>query len=393
MMLRRVVCLAALAALLAVRADGALVTNFAASYAQYAACVGSSADFDSDLDIDAIDFLMWQRGMGSSGLFIANLGDANRDGFVGAPDFSLWKSQLGGTAPIADSACFKLFFDPQGIVNGTVTVVIDAPTASPGQTRFPLSGGDFGIADAHPAYIVSAGQPTVSTTPTGQRLTAKVSFIARNPSNPPLEPITLFGYQASDGLPSLGLGGVQASFQFVGDDFIRVRESTTGVFTLFDETQLDDVFLPFIGTATLEINQATGTARIANRSATPIELSQYEISTPSGRLNLAGWLSLADQGQNFDEDPGASAFRIGELHAGGAAPLQPGQVFELGGIFNTGGPPPRDVRFVYTALDHALAPGIVNYDPPPIMAVPEPHAGLLLAGAALAACGHARRRR
>jgi len=381
--------LALLAALVAVRAQAALVTDFAASYALYSACVGNAADFDSDLDIDGVDFLMWQRGMGKNGLFITSSGDANRDGVVGTPDFSLWKSQLGGAAPVADSVCFKLYFDPQGIVNGSVTVVIDAPNPLPGQSRF-MTSGDNGIADANPNYVVAASAPVITVTPNGQRLTSKVSFIARNPFNPPLGQITLFGYQAEDRLPQLGLANVQARFEFQTGDFIRVRESTTGDFTVFESTQLNTVVLPFVGQLALMVDEVGGKLSIVNQSSIPVNLNHYEITSAAGSLNPTGWVSLADMGLGFQEELPTSPFRLAETAGTGSGFLAPGMRFELSSAFNSvvG---VRDLRFVYSVFESALVPGMVKYVPLTSTSVPEPLAEpMLLASVIAAAC--ARRR-
>jgi hypothetical protein len=51
-----------------------------------------AGDFDSDSDADGSDFLMWQRQLGSTGLFPLNdlSADANGDGVVDASDLALW---------------------------------------------------------------------------------------------------------------------------------------------------------------------------------------------------------------------------------------------------------------------------------------------------------------
>ena len=58
--------------------------------------IPTSADFDSDGDVDGVDFLTWQRGFGI-GTSTAE-GDANGDNIVNAADLAIWESQYGGTS-------------------------------------------------------------------------------------------------------------------------------------------------------------------------------------------------------------------------------------------------------------------------------------------------------
>ena len=55
----------------------------------------SSADFDSDGDVDGDDFLAWQAGF-NTGTTAAE-GDADNDGDVDADDFATWASNFGTT--------------------------------------------------------------------------------------------------------------------------------------------------------------------------------------------------------------------------------------------------------------------------------------------------------
>jgi len=57
--------------------------------------VTADADFDSDSDVDGVDFLSWQRGFGAAGGLAQ--GDANSSGFVDAADLAIWESQFGST--------------------------------------------------------------------------------------------------------------------------------------------------------------------------------------------------------------------------------------------------------------------------------------------------------
>jgi len=55
--------------------------------------VPSTPDFDSDLDVDGADFLIWQRGFGTGTTF--GSGDANGSMTVDGTDLALWQSDYG----------------------------------------------------------------------------------------------------------------------------------------------------------------------------------------------------------------------------------------------------------------------------------------------------------
>lgn len=56
------------------------------------------ADFDNDGDVDGIDFMILQRGLGVGTM--NSQGDANSDGMVNEVDFELWQQAYGSTAPL-----------------------------------------------------------------------------------------------------------------------------------------------------------------------------------------------------------------------------------------------------------------------------------------------------
>ncbi|MGI9427634.1 MAG: choice-of-anchor Q domain-containing protein, partial [Bythopirellula sp.] len=60
----------------------------------------SSADFDSDGDIDGHDFLAWQRGEGTIAA-VRSDGDANLDGFVNTVDLTIWQGDYGQVQALA----------------------------------------------------------------------------------------------------------------------------------------------------------------------------------------------------------------------------------------------------------------------------------------------------
>ncbi len=58
----------------------------------------ASADFDEDGNINGIDFLAWQRGLGVGSSL--EEGDANGDGQVNAADLAAWRFQFGATGAV-----------------------------------------------------------------------------------------------------------------------------------------------------------------------------------------------------------------------------------------------------------------------------------------------------
>ena len=59
-----------------------------------------SADFDNDGDVDGIDFLAWQRGLGASPAITSD-GDADNDADVDGDDLAVWENQFGQAASSA----------------------------------------------------------------------------------------------------------------------------------------------------------------------------------------------------------------------------------------------------------------------------------------------------
>jgi hypothetical protein len=58
-------------------------------------------DFDLDGDIDGIDFLAWQRGVGIAGTATVADGDANGDRIVDAADLAIWKANYAKASLVA----------------------------------------------------------------------------------------------------------------------------------------------------------------------------------------------------------------------------------------------------------------------------------------------------
>lgn len=78
------------------------IVAFTASPTTPIPLAADSADFDDDGDVDGIDYLAWQRGMGVATLAGATHGDANQDGQVTGADLAIWQNQYA-TATSANS--------------------------------------------------------------------------------------------------------------------------------------------------------------------------------------------------------------------------------------------------------------------------------------------------
>lgn len=357
--------------------QGALLKNFAGSYALYQQCTTPAPDFDADNDVDGLDFLMWQRGQGQAGQFITSYGDADRNGFVNQVDYGSWKGQFGGIVPLSDSLCFKLYFDPEGIVSGSVTLVLDVPNPQPGQTRLDL-GGMTGLVDLHPGYTATVQMATVLSPPGRQIIEAQVAFQAVNALIPPAGPVTIFGFQADDNQPQLGPGGVQARFEFRAGDFITLFNPDNNQTTTFNNTELATQPLVLAVPLVLDVNTLTGAVSIRNSSSAPVNINYYEITSLAGGLDAIGWTSIDSTeggdppGVGWDEAGGASAAALAESNFSGTLPLNTLQSRSLGHAFNEGAGI-RDLRFFYSTPQGALIPGVINYNTTSLAgAVPEP---------------------
>lgn len=60
-----------------------------------------NADFDQNSRVDALDFLAWQRGIGTTGSATLADGDANDDGNVDGADLAIWENQYGTSSAVA----------------------------------------------------------------------------------------------------------------------------------------------------------------------------------------------------------------------------------------------------------------------------------------------------
>ncbi len=379
--------------LTSVVAQGALLTDFASSFAQYQSQGVSVSDFDQDQSVDGHDFLSWQLGMGLTNEKDNTHGDANIDRTVDVRDLGVWLSQFAQPPKgIPDSVCFKLFFDPAGVIEGRVTVVVDAPQA--GTNRFVL-GSDNGLIAADSRFDVAVENETIQVVDLRERYEAQVHFTLKAGVDVPTEPVTIFGYQVRDNAPELSPAPVLNSFQFVNNDFITVRneDQTT---TTFLENQLTDANLPLNVPLVLDVNTSTGATIIRNPSGATVDITYYEILSDAGSLNPAGWVSIDDTeggdppGVGWEEAGTITAQAIAESNLTSSLTLASAQTRGLGTAFPSVAVP-HDLRFNYGTLEGGFLAGAVNYIVgAPTSAVPEP-GGIALA--LLGISGWAPRRR
>ena len=136
--------------------------------------------------------------------------------------------------------CYKLYFDPPGVLEGQITAFVDVPVPVGG--RFDEMNGII-PESVHPDYDVIVQNTAVINLPGRQRFEATIDFTAST-LKLPQGPITIFGYEIHDVLPELGLAGVVVGFEWKGSDHLTIFDDDTQQFTLFNESQLQDVILP-----------------------------------------------------------------------------------------------------------------------------------------------------
>jgi hypothetical protein len=131
------------------------------------------------------------------------------------------------------SKCYKLYFDPAGIVNGQVTAFVDVP--DPGVPRLDTVAE---VMSESASYTATLGSTTFAAPPGHQRVESRVSFSAINPLNPPQDKVTIFSYDLGDKL-ALGTAGSTAGFIFQPGDFIDTYDPSTNDFRHYDYNAID----------------------------------------------------------------------------------------------------------------------------------------------------------
>ena len=105
----------------------------------YLETVGDDADFNSNLEVDGADFLIWQQYQGGIGL--QSQGDADGDFNVNSTDYAIWESQLGGATP-GTIGWFEGAPNGRGTPmtngRGTINVVQNSPTNDDTSVSFSI---------------------------------------------------------------------------------------------------------------------------------------------------------------------------------------------------------------------------------------------------------------
>ncbi len=118
-----------------------------------------SADFDGDGDVDANDFMVWQRNLGKTSGATQAQGDANGDGAVDAADLAAWRSQYGATITEA-AAAPAVVSEEAAAATSVATIhfaVIDAKEASPATAGGKIEAAD--LAGKGTPRLSAAGRP------------------------------------------------------------------------------------------------------------------------------------------------------------------------------------------------------------------------------------------
>lgn len=132
------------------------------------------------------------------------------------------------------SKCYKLYFDPEGVVAGQLTAFLDIPNPDAG----PRLLDDRMVGDFFPTYTATLGATTVTNPPGRERTESTISFTTSNQLAPPQFEFIVFTFETGDTKPQFGGGDSFGGFFFRPGDFIDTYDPVTMVFTHYDFQQL-----------------------------------------------------------------------------------------------------------------------------------------------------------
>ena len=113
---------------------------------------------------------------------------------------------------------------------------------------------------------------------------------------------------------------------------------------------------------TLRVDLETGLARLENTSPFAVAIDGYTVASASDSLDPAQWQSLDGQSaaNGTWAEANVSAGRVSELQSAGERPLEPGDSFEMGRLFDPSGSPDLVFDFLL-AGDSTSLRGVVFY--------------------------------
>jgi hypothetical protein len=152
---------------------------------------------------------------------------------------SYGKYQLCVAAGHGTSKCFKLYCDPQGIIEARMTAFFDVPTL--GGVR--LDG--IHSLEGHPEYSVQVLNSGADVFLGREIRSLSIFLQANNQMNPPSGLVELYTIETGDTQDVLGAAGAFGGFRFDTGDYVKVFDTDTQQVIMFDDSQLQDVIFPF----------------------------------------------------------------------------------------------------------------------------------------------------
>jgi Dockerin type I domain len=192
------------------------------------------------------------------------------------------------------------------------------------------------------------------TTPGWSEIQAVATSLSESSAGDPL----IVG--ASDGTASLGCAFAGKPIAF------RVDAPTDLTFQYTADGELRTGKVEYTGQSlnnlTVLVDPVTGLARLENTSPFAVAIDAYTISSASQSLAPGEWQSLDEQdaANGTWAEANNSPARISELQSAGNTPLEPGDSFEMGQLFNADGQQDLVFDFLLAGASTSLR-GVVYY--------------------------------